>query len=314
MSQANAGTTPSGVSPAPALAAAWARPSVVVLGALAVAVPLVAAFLDWFQRQTRLSINSPDDWGHAFLAPAVSVWLLWRKRELLSRLPVRVFWPGLVPLAAGLVYYVVTSVFVRNHMLEGVCLIVTVYGAVLLLTGPAMARAAFVPIAFLGFMVTISEQVMLSVTWVLQAWAASGSHVFLQVLGPVLGYTADLQGNTIVLLTNGGQEIPLNVAEACSGMRMVVAFYALASAVAVGGFPGFECARWWQRAAVIAVAGPVAVLMNMLRVAALGWASLIDPNLAAGEAHTLIGMVLLLPSLALFLGLVWVLQRVESDA
>ena len=38
------------------------------------------------------------------------------------------------------------------------------------------------------------------------------------------------------------------------------------------------------------------------------------PNLAAGNAHTLIGTVLLVPSLALFLGVVWALNRVVETS
>ena len=64
---------------------------------------------------------------------------------------------------------------------------------------------------------------------------------------------------------------------------------------------------------VVLLAGPVAVFMNIVRVAVLGLLTLIDPNLAAGDAHTIIGTVLLVPSLGLFLGVVWALNRVVRD-
>src|SRR5690606_27312366 len=102
--------------------------------------------------------------------------------------------------------------------------------------------------------------------------------------------------------------IPLNVADACSGMRMVVAFYALAGAVVL-----LSAKTWWQRIAIMLIAGPVAVAMNVFRVAVLGWLSLVDPNLASGDAHMMIGTLLLIPSLFLFMGLVWVLNRLERD-
>jgi hypothetical protein len=53
--------------------------------------------------------------------------------------------------------------------------------------------------------------------------------------------------------------------------------------------------------------------MNIVRVAVLGVLTLIDPNLAAGDAHTIIGTILLVPSLGLFLGIVWALNRVVRE-
>jgi hypothetical protein len=52
----------------------------------------------------------------------------------------------------------------------------------------------------------------------------------------------------------------------------------------------------------------------MVRVTVLGLLTLVDPNLAAGNAHTLIGTILLVPSLALFLGVVWALNRVVDTS
>jgi exosortase/archaeosortase family protein len=89
---------------------------------------------------------------------------------------------------------------------------------------------------------------------------------------------------------------------------MVVAFYALAAAVGVMG-----CRHWWQRIALLLMAGPVAIFMNVVRVTVLGLLSLRDPNLAAGDAHMMIGTLLLVPSLALFLAVVWTLNRLVED-
>lgn len=89
---------------------------------------------------------------------------------------------------------------------------------------------------------------------------------------------------------------------------MLIAFFALAAAVAL-----LSCREWWQRVAVVLLAGPVAVLMNVVRVAVLGILTLIDPNLASGDAHTLIGTILLVPSLFLFLGMVWALNRTVRE-
>ena len=57
------------------------------------------------------------------------------------------------------------------------------------------------------------------------------------------------------------------------------------------------------------MAAPVAILVNIGRVAVLGLLTLWNPNLAAGQAHTLIGTLLLFPGLMLFLFVVWALNK-----
>ena len=58
---------------------------------------------------------------------------------------------------------------------------------------------------------------------------------------------------------------------------------------------------------------PVLASVLSIVIVLLGLLSLRDPNLAAGEAHMMIGTLLLVPSLALFLAVVWTLNRLVDD-
>ncbi len=231
--------------------------------------------------------------------------MLWQSRALIAKTPVTVFWPAIVPFLAGIHAYAYNLFFISNPMLQGFSMVLCLGSLVLLLTGPGILRHAFLPILYMLLMVTIAEAIMLTVTFKLQLLASQGSWLMLSVIGePMSWFSVELDGNRLDIMSQSGQVHPLNVAEACSGMRMVVAFYALAGAVALLG-----CTQWWQRIALILLAGPVAILMNMVRVTVLGLLTLIDPNLASGDAHTIIGTVLLVPSLGLFMGVVWILNR-----
>jgi len=269
----------------------------------------VGLFWRWFERQHLLSLDKLEDWGHAYLIPLISLYLVFKRRQELAQTKFETFWPGLMPVLVGIFGYFYAVVGIRSHMVEGLFVILTVFGLTLLLLGPAAMRWLFLPIGFLAFGVTLSESVMISITFRLQELAAQGSWVMLGVIGAVGGFSVDISGNTLEVITTGGEIYPLNVAEACSGMRMVVAFYALGAAAALLG-----CSLWWQRIALLLLAGPVALLMNMVRVTVLGLLTLVDPNLAAGNAHTLIGTILLVPSLGLFLGVVWALNRVVDTS
>ncbi len=284
-----------------------ARGALVRTGLLALAFVLV--FWRWFLKQGEHSWTAVDDWGHAFLVPLISGYLVYQRRHELAAMRPEVFWPALAPFALGILSYFFFVVGFPNHMFQGFALVLTLFGLVLLLVGPRMIGPLFLPIAYLGFGVTVAEMVMIELTFRLQLVASAGAWMVLNVVGWPFGFSCDLAGNTLNIITSNGSSVPLNVAEACSGMRMVVAFFALAVATAL-----LACRHWWQRAALLVLAAPVAITVNIARVAVLGVLSLWDADLAAGQAHTLIGTLLLIPGLALFLLVVWVLNRSVREA
>lgn len=271
------------------------------MGVLAVA--FVALFFRWFWKQHEHSSEKMEDWGHAYVIPLISGYLIWQARKKIFAEPARTFWPALAPMLLGIMCYLFFVVGVANHMLQGVAMILTLGGMALLLAGPAIFRYLFLPIAYLVFTITLAEQIMIKVTFQLQLLASKGAFVFLTILGSIFEFGVDLSGNTLSIAGS-----KMNVAEACSGMRMVVAFYALAGAVAL-----LSCKHWWQRIALMLLAGPVAILMNVVRVTVLGLLSLKNVNFASGDAHMLIGTLLLVPSLALFLGVVWALNKIMIE-
>lgn len=282
------------------------RAGLTMIGLLLAA--FVALFYRWFLVQNRFSLEAMEDWGHVYLIPVVSAGLLWMRREQILRTEPVVFWPGLAPFVLGIVAYFFCVVGVKNHMLQGFSMILTLFGLALLMAGPAMMRWLFLPIAYLGFGVSVSEMIMNYLTFPLKLIASKGAGLILTFLGDMTGFGVLVDGNNITVINSAGVAAPMNVADACSGMRMVIAFIALAAAVAL-----IRCTYWWQRVAVVLLSIPVAVGLNVVRVAVLGIASLFDSNLATGDAHMLIGMLLLVPGFFLFLGVVWVLERVVRE-
>jgi exosortase len=251
------------------------------------------------------SFNSFEDWGHAYVIPLISAAYIWTNRKNLDASLARTFWPGIAPMITGILLYAYFSVAYSNHMFQGAAMILTLLGAALLLLGPHLLRPLMFPIGFLALGVTISESIMLTITFPLRELAAVGGHELLSVVG----VENTLTGNVINVVTSAGEVHPLDVAEACSGMRMVVAFVALSVAVAF-----FSCPQWWQRVAVMLVGVPVAIFMNVIRVAVLALLTLIDPDLAVGGAHSLIGTLLLIPAFGLFMLFVWVFRKATPES
>jgi exosortase len=270
-----------------------------------VLVAFVGVFWRWFVTQHRYSSEFIQDWGHSYLVPAISGYMVYRAWPWIVRTPAVVFPPGLLAVVVGLASYVFFIMGFGNHMMQGLSMVLVVFGLTLFALGPAQMRHLFLPIAFLVFGITISEQIMIMVTFKLQNVSAWGGYYMLALLGPLFGFTVSITGNNIEIVTSQGTTIPLAIAEACSGMRMVVAFVALAGAVAL-----LSCVWWWQRTAVMLLAVPVAVAMNLVRIAVLGLLSLIDPKLASGDAHIFVGTLLLVPALMVFMAAVWSLDRI----
>lgn len=280
-----------------------------------VQVSLLAAafaglYFRWLHVQWDLSLKNIQDWGHTLMMPLIGAYLLWMRRAELRGLTPATFWPGILPLLLGIVSYFYFIVGVSNHMLQGFAMVLTVAGLTLFVGGPKVFRIAFLSILLLVFSVTVSDQIMERITFPLQLISSKGAWFVLRLISlPGDWFLVDVDGNTLKIFNRStGVWNPMGVAEACSGLRMLVAFVALAAIVGI-----LSCRHWWQRITLLLLAAPVAILLNIVRVAVLGVASLWNVNFAAGDLHILIGTFLLVPGLGLFLGIVWALNKAVGE-
>ncbi|MGA1265636.1 MAG: exosortase/archaeosortase family protein [Phycisphaerales bacterium] len=274
----------------------------IVAGVVAVAA-MVTVFWDWFRSQVRWAIEMPSDWGHTLLIPAIAGWFVWIKRDRILAEPLRPAWSGLPLIVLGVAAYaacVFGPATLQHHNTRGFAVGLTFFGLVLLVTGWAWMKWLWFPICYvIAFGQTISERFLSIVTYKLQDISAKGAYILLGLFG----MDVDLTGNVLTVFQDGNPH-QLNVAEACSGMRMLVAFMALGVAMAYVSLPTI-----WQRVTLVVMGVPVAVFVNVLRVASLGVLSLFDSEFAAGEFHHFIGLVWLVPAFLLYLLVLWILTN-----
>ncbi|NOG53526.1 MAG: exosortase/archaeosortase family protein [Planctomycetes bacterium] len=264
-----------------------------------VLVAFAVYYWTFLQKQALISLN--PDWSHAYLVPVIAGYYVYLNRERLARLRVQRCWWGVPLLLIGMVgYFGFTLTSLNNHTLQGFCMILSLSGVILFLLGRPMWMVLLFPQAYMVLAVRMPEPLLQLVTPKLQQWAAVGSYYLLNIIG----YPTDLEGVKLSII-DGGDVYPLNIAEACSGMRMVVGFLALGIAIAF-----LSCPRWWQRVILVLLAVPVAVLVNIIRVATIGVMTTFDEGWARGDAHIFLGLVWLFPALLLYLGLAWVLQHI----
>ncbi|MDA1008077.1 MAG: exosortase/archaeosortase family protein [Planctomycetota bacterium] len=273
------------------------------IASLTLALVFVVVFFDFLRQQVAFAFGLPSDWGHTLVIPLIGVWFVWRDRNALLAEPFRPTLWGLIPIALGTGWYML-CVFgpaaLFHHNLQGVGVGAALFGVTLGIFGWRAMRWMLFPLVYvIVFSQTVSEKLLNIATFTLQDWAAAGAHVFLNVMG----VESDREGN-ILWVYDGMERKALNIAEACSGMRMLVAFLALGTAIAYTGLRSN-----WKRAVLIAAGVPVALGVNVLRVVTLGLGSLYDVSFAQGEFHTFIGLVWLVPAFALYMLLMWILQR-----
>lgn len=246
------------------------------------------------------------DWSHLMVVPLISVFFVFRNRHRLVGLPGHIYPGGLVIFFLGLIGFAWGVYPVQNDMFQGVCMVAALFGMVLFLMGPAKMRVLWFPIAYLLFFIKISDRIWDRIAWYLQNITAEAATGVLAVLSTFLGFDVSKSGNIIkIFIGESGDPIPLAVAEACSGLRMLMAFMAVGVAMAY-----LTDRAWWQRLIMVLMAIPIAVAVNVARVTTLGLLSLVNEEMTKGDFHTMIGMFMLVPAAGLFWLLGWILDKI----
>jgi exosortase len=279
--------------------AGWSPSRPAILAAAALGGLLVFINRQQFPLMLDDWIDDPN-WSHGFLIPLFSLYLLYARRQDLLAVPRQACLWGLPVLVAACAMQVV-GYWIGNPFTIRVSLVGQLFGLVLYLGGPGPARVTWLPIFFLLFAVKIPDIVYGSVSYPLQNVAARGSAVLLRIFGVRI---AAVQSNLeIVSLT--GESHSLTVAEACSGMRLLMAFMALGVAMAY-----LEERPIWQRVVLVLLGIPVAILCNVIRVAITCEMYVLDrPDLGRGFMHEFTGMLMLIPAFAIL----WLIGRLMQS-
>jgi len=270
------------VSPQP-LSAAW-RTALIRLGVAWAAILLVFArdaadmVMIWWDSST---------FNHILLIPFILGWLVMQREDELKRIAPSVWAPGLVVMAAaagGWVLGEAAGVALARHL----AVVMFLQGSTLALLGPQVARALLFPLGYALFLVPVGEEIVPQ----LQIITADTS---MALLG-MTGIPAHIEGVFISTPT-----ALFRVAEACSGVKFLIAMLAYGVLVANVCFKS-----WPRRIGIIAVAIIVPVLANGVR--AFGTIYIAHHHgldFAAGFDHIFYGWVFFALVLLLVMAIGW---------
>jgi len=243
--------------------------------------------------------NDPN-YSHGFLVPFLSAYFLWERWKPLMALPVSPDPLGIPFLLFGVLMFVIGSVGAELFT-QRISLLVVIGSLILLILGKGILRHLSLPIAFLIFMIPLPAIVVNTIAFPLQIFAAQTAAFCLFNLGiPVLR-----EGNLITLATS-----TLEVAEACSGLRSLMALLALGS---VYGY--FSQRVTWKQWALVIISIPIAILANAFRVTGTGiLANYWGPEAAEGFYHTFEGWIVFVVAFVLLLVCGTLLSRIGKVA
>ena len=257
----------------------WALYSVAILLAVCFSEYLVWMVERWW---------TGEYYGHGFLIPIISGYIISQKRATLKDLPREGFGVGLPVMALGLGLHVAAT-YLGVNFPSGVAFIIALYGAVIWLWGWPVARTVAFPIAYLCFMVPVERLLVDKLAQPMQLWGASTGGRFAQAIGiPV-----KIEGTSIQI-----PDYTFGVAVACSGLKSVISMTALGTLYAY-----MVVAPWWKRVVLIIVSLPVALAANVTRIAVtLVLGRIFGGKAAEGFTHTASGvLVFVFALLGLFL-------------
>ena len=245
-----------------------------------------------------------DDYSAGQLVPLIALFLVWRERKTLRKCMLRPCWLGiaLLILAQAARFYGLLFMYesgVRYSM------VLTLAGLVLMVAGWQVFRNVSWILLFLFLMFPLPGRIHNLINGPLQKMSTTGSVFILEAFG----VRVRQQGNIVMLNEN----TPMAVVEACSGLRMLIAF------VIVAAFIAYMVNRSRRRKAVLLLSSiPVAVMCNILRLCVTAVLFLLaSTEVAEKFFHDFAGLAMMPAAVLLLFGELWLMDKLilpESDA
>jgi exosortase len=224
------------------------------------AMIVVVVALGYSYRQSFASLidrwERDPNYSFGFLVVPIALAIAWSRRDRFDRAKMRPRWWGFLPLLCLLAVRI--PLFTWNEQyVESAEIPFVVAALTFALGGWHLLYVLWPAILFLIFMLPLPPSLNSILAYPLQRMATLGSVSVLQILG----LPAFAEGNVITI----GAE-PLEVAQACNGLSMLLSFVTLISAMVI-----LVPLSLWRRVVLLASAIPIALVTNIIRIVVTAW-------------------------------------------
>ncbi len=234
-----------------------------------------------------LTLEVGQMYSHAPIMPLVTAWLVWRKRFELFAAPRRQSWGGLALVVVALLMFFVGHKAIQWRLLI-VSMILLLWAISFYLWGWQVAKRLIFPIGIL--LLVVPMEVISEMTGPLKRFVSATAAVLLNMFGVAV----EQDGARLYSVPHG--RFQLEVADACSGVRSLMALVTLAM---VYGY--VSRSRQWQRWVLVVSAIPLAMLGNLIRVTASGVVGSVFGQPAIGKFDNYSTYVVFIPAIAVLL-------------
>ena len=238
--------------------------------------------------------SEDPQYSHGFLVPVFALYLLWLRRDRLAGRTLNANWLGLAFLGLAVGLRLAGARF-HYEYLDQISLLPCCAGLFMLAGSWTAFFWSWPAVAFLAFMIPLPHTVSLAMSAPMQSLATIVSTFALQVIGR----PAIAEGNVILL-----NDIELGIVEACSGLRMLVVFFALSTAVAM-----LIQKPLWEKLLIACSAVPIALISNILRITITGvFYDTLGNNYGGAFFHDLAGWLMMPLGLVFLVVELWILK------
>ena len=259
----------------------------VLLMAAGAAVTL-PAWIDIF----RIAIRDQEA-SHIFLVPLIAVWLIWARRGRFRSVMPTGRWAGPLIVAVGWAM----SYFGFYHAVQAAWhagAIVVVVGCLLSVVGTDVLWRFLPAFVVMAFLVPVPGMIRQMISIPLQQHTA----VVTQAVLELVGAPVELHGLSLTY-----KDVPVTIAEACNGMRMVFALVLVSYGFAFG-----TPLRGYVRVLILAASPISAILCNVVRLIPTVWIHGNYPRQVGESFHNLSGWVMLPVAFLILLGIIRLLR------
>jgi exosortase len=242
--------------------------------------------------------HQSDEYSVGMIVPFLALYILWSRRDSLARYPIRPsFWGLLAFLGAQVIRFL--GLFLMYGSAERLSIVLSVAAIVLLLFGWQLFKKLSPILLFLCLMLPPPNTIQNYTVLHLQRWATSSAVFCLEMIG--CGVIQE--GNTIHI-----GDTSVEVAYACNGLRMIMAFFVISGLVVL-----LVQRVWWEKLIILISSLPIALLCNTVRltVTALALTRLNDP-FWNDIFHDFGGYAMMPLALAAVVGELWLLTRLTT--
>jgi exosortase len=214
-----------------------------------------SSLFEWLFNIYNLGGDTPTDDSYGNIMPFLVIGLFWWKRHELLALPLKLWWPGLLLLAAAAALHLV-AFLVQQPLVSVVALFAGIYALMGLAWGREWLRHSLYPFFLFIFSVPLTAHLtfILFPLRMLVCW-------LVEMVAHLIGISIIRHG-TQLLDPSGAYGY--DVVAACGGMRSLIAIFLLATVIAFGTLRSAA-----RRIFLMALSVPFAVLGNMLRLLAI---------------------------------------------